>query len=228
MNEQSQKQVHKMKKYISTFPLKSEEIILIHKDLDGMAEEAQNRGEPLEKVLGKSPREFCDELIYAIGGIKTPGGRKILRFVGAWYKLIAFLFLFGVIFDLSSAVVLTFGELFSEHPDILTGVRELLPGGIKAVILGIVYYIAGKRALQYSTDVSLSDKAMKWAVGMFVLEFGSWMYDFITEIGKEPMILLLLSLVFCCFSSVLFMIGAKRNCPHLEEESISIISYSEE
>lgn len=53
IHEQNQKQIHKMKKYIRTFPLKSEEIILIHKDIEGMEEEAKVRGRGLKTSLEK-------------------------------------------------------------------------------------------------------------------------------------------------------------------------------
>lgn len=35
-------------------------------DITGMAEEAQERNENFETVLGKSVHEFCDDLIYSV------------------------------------------------------------------------------------------------------------------------------------------------------------------
>ena len=68
-----------MRKYIKTFPLTEKEINQMVEDITGMAEEAQERNEDFEIVLGKSVREFCDDLIYSVGGIRAPGGRKLLR-----------------------------------------------------------------------------------------------------------------------------------------------------
>lgn len=218
--EKNQKVVRKMKKYIRTFPLKSEEINLIHRDIDGMAEEARERGESLEQVLGKNPREFCDELMYAVGGIKTPGGRKILRFVGGWYKFLAFMFLLGALMSLASMVVYIIGDLFSAKPDILGEIQFAMPDSIEAIILGAIYYIAGKHAIQYSTDVSLANKAMKWGVGMFLFEVLSYVVLSLPDIGKTSVALWIFWLVCDCFGSVLFIIGAWRNRPHLEGETV--------
>lgn len=216
VNKQIQKQIRKMKKYIRTFPLKSEEIILIHKDIDGMAEEAKGRGESLENVLGKSPREFCDELIYAVGGMKTPGGRTILRFVGKWYKTLAFLGIFGAIFALLTMFIVLLEDLMVKNPDILGDVEFFMSGILESVVSGIVYYIAGERALLYSSDVKVADKAMKWGVGMFLFELASVVLLNIPVTGKVEIIIIIFSFIFGCFPSVLFIIGAIRNRPHKE------------
>lgn len=224
IHEQNQKQIHKMKKYIRTFPLKSEEIILIHKDIEGMEEEAKVRGERLENVLGKSPREFCDELMYAVGGIKTPGGRKILRFVSGWYKFLAFLSIFGALMNFLSIFVSMFEGLLGNNLNMLEELKYFVPVILKCAVEGIIYYIAGKRALQYSTDVSQSDKAMKWGVGMLIFELLYWMVILIADIGNIDIgsmlvvVELFFSLVINCFASVLFIIGARRNRPHPEGE----------
>ena len=94
MNEKNKKTIRKMNKYINTFPLDDQAILQIQQDIEGMAQEAQEREEPLEQIIGKDPREFCDELIYAVGGIKTPGGRKMLRIAGAIYQTLG---AFGII-----------------------------------------------------------------------------------------------------------------------------------
>ncbi len=97
MNEKNKKTIRKMNKYINTFPLDDQAILQIQQDIEGMAQEAQEREEPLEQIIGKDPREFCDDLIYAVGGIKTPGGRKMLRIAGADIWVIPAYFILGCI-----------------------------------------------------------------------------------------------------------------------------------
>ena len=74
LTKKNKRMVRKMKKYIKTFPLTEKEIDQMIEDITGMAEEAQERNENFETVLGKSVHEFCDDLIYSVGGIKAPGG----------------------------------------------------------------------------------------------------------------------------------------------------------
>ena len=63
-------------------------------DITGMAEEAQERNEDLETVLGKSVRGFCDDLIYSVGGIRAPGGRKLIRGTSIYFQLLG---LWGIV-----------------------------------------------------------------------------------------------------------------------------------
>ena len=79
LTNKNKKMIRKMRKYIKTFPLTEKEINQMVEDITGMAEEAQERNEDFEIVLGKPVREFCDDLIYSVGGIRAPGGRKLLR-----------------------------------------------------------------------------------------------------------------------------------------------------
>ena len=86
--------VRKMRKYIRTFPLTEREINQMVEDITGMAEEAQERNEDLETVLGKSVRGFCDDLIYSVGGIRAPGGRKLIRGTSIYFQLLG---LWGIV-----------------------------------------------------------------------------------------------------------------------------------
>lgn len=86
--------VRKMKKYIKTFPLTEKEIDQMIEDITGMAEEAQERNENFETVLGKSVHEFCDDLIYSVGGIRAPGGRKLIRGTSIYFQLLG---LWGIV-----------------------------------------------------------------------------------------------------------------------------------
>lgn len=62
LTKKNKRMVRKMKKYIKTFPLTEKEIDQMIEDITGMAEEAQERNENFETVLGKSVHEFCDDL----------------------------------------------------------------------------------------------------------------------------------------------------------------------
>ena len=72
MNEKNKQTIRKMHKYLNTFPLDDQAILQIQQDIEGMAQEAQEREEPLEQILGKDPREFCDDLILSLIHISEP------------------------------------------------------------------------------------------------------------------------------------------------------------
>ena len=94
LTKKNKRMVRKMRKYIRTFPLTEREINQMVEDITGMAEEAQERNEDLETVLGKSVRGFCDDLIYSVGGIKAPGGRKLIRGTSIYFQLLG---LWGIV-----------------------------------------------------------------------------------------------------------------------------------
>ena len=52
LTKKNKRMVRKMKKYIKTFPLTEKEINQMIEDITGMAEEAQERNENFETVLG--------------------------------------------------------------------------------------------------------------------------------------------------------------------------------
>lgn len=224
MKKQNQKQIHKMKKYISTFPLKPEEILLIHKDIEGMAEEALERGESLDKVLGKSPREFCDELMYAVGGIKTPGGRKLLRFAGAYYEIVGVVYLFSAGINLGIAVSLGISSFFGEN---ITAEfwLDLLASVAVQLFFGSLYYVSGKKAIRYSSDVSKTIYADYWGIGVLLLgivdQLISIKYGIDTSALSAEMQQILnysnvISLTLWICASAAYILGAIRNRPHNE------------
>lgn len=94
LTKKNKRMVRKMKKYIKTFPLTEKEIDQMIEDITGMAEEAQERNENFETVLGKSVHEFCDDLIYSVGGIRAPGGRKLIRGTSIYFQLLG---LWGIV-----------------------------------------------------------------------------------------------------------------------------------
>ena len=79
LNKKDQRIIRQMIRHIRTFPLSDSEIKQLERDLTGMALEAEKRGEDFEDVLDMTPTEFCDELLYSIGGSKAPGGRYLLK-----------------------------------------------------------------------------------------------------------------------------------------------------
>lgn len=87
LNKKDQRIIRQMIRHIRTFPLSDSEIKQLERDLTGMALEAEKRGEDFEDVLDMTPTEFCDELLYSIGGSKAPGGRYLLKGAGIYYQL---------------------------------------------------------------------------------------------------------------------------------------------
>ena len=113
LNKKDQKIIRQMMRHIRTFPLLDSEIRQFERDLTGMALEAEKRGEDFEDVLDMTPTEFCDELLYSIGGSKAPGGRYLLKSAGIYYQLTGILgtALFSLILLLAlfvAAIGLTF------------------------------------------------------------------------------------------------------------------------
>ena len=88
LTKKNKRMVRKMKKYIKTFPLTEKEIDQMIEDITGMAEEAQERNENFETVLGKSVHEFCDDLIYSVcflAGERVHTLWMLAIAIGIWY-----------------------------------------------------------------------------------------------------------------------------------------------
>lgn len=168
IEEKNKRVIRKMNRYIDTFPLKAHEIALIQKDIAGMAVEAMERGEFLENILEKSPKEFCDELMYAVGGIKAPGGRKLLRFAGAYYEIAGFVLLFFSGLNLGFIFILCFGILLGEYMSAKIWIAFLL-SELGLLSFGGLFYVAGKKAVRYSSDMSKTLPASALGVGMLFL-----------------------------------------------------------
>lgn len=90
LTKKNEKIMRKAKRYIRTFPLSTEEIRQIEEDITGMALESQERGEDFIEVIGKPIREFCEDLVYSIGGMQALGGRKLLRISGIYFSFMDF------------------------------------------------------------------------------------------------------------------------------------------
>ena len=201
LTKQNRHILKKMYRYIRTFPLKGGEIEQIKKDLIGMATESQERGESFLTALGKEPREFCDHLIFAIGGIHAPGGRRLLRAVACYYQILSFTSLVC----LSITLIVDFM------------LSDILP----MLILGF-YYISGSHALKYCADMTMSDTALKWGiatlfVGLFEILCSAFLTDFQINSTMVPPLLGYLISGICITVQlgmpILYIIGARRNRP---------------
>lgn len=217
LNKENRKTLHKMMKYVRTFPLKSIEIEQIRRDLTGMAIEAQQRGTSLQAMLGENPRKFCDEIIYSIGGIKAPGGRKLLHIAGCYYQIIGAMSIVCDLISIFALLIIAAGSLLNTgEPDLR--IMDLL-SVFWSLAIAIFHYTAGKRAYQYANDITKAKFALHWGIGVFIFDFIVNLSFFI-ETATTPslplgLILLsgMLSMLFLIFP-ILYVVGAYRNRPH--------------
>lgn len=217
LNKENRKTLHKMMKYVRTFPLKSIEIEQIRRDLTGMAIEAQQRGTSLQAMLGEKPRKFCDEIIYSIGGIKAPGGRKLLHIAGCYYQIIGAMSIVCDLISIFALLIIAAGSLLNTgEPDLR--IMDLL-SVFWSLAIAIFHYTAGKRAYQYANDITKTKFALRWGIGVFVFDFIVNLSFFI-ETATTPSLPLslilfsgMLSILFLIFP-ILYVVGAYRNRPH--------------
>ena len=217
LNKENRKTLHKMMKYVRTFPLKSIEIEQIRRDLTGMAIEAQQRGTSLQAMLGENPRKFCDEIIYSIGGIKAPGGRKLLHIAGCYYQIIGAMSIVCDLISIFALLIIAAGSLLNTgEPDLR--IMDLL-SVFWFLAIAIFHYTAGKRAYQYANDITKTKFALRWGIGVFVFDFIVNLSFFIETATTPslPLSLILLSGMICIIFltfPILYVVGAYRNRPH--------------
>lgn len=217
LNKENRKTLHKMMKYVRTFPLKSIEIEQIRRDLTGMAIEAQQRGTSLQAMLGEKPRKFCDEIIYSIGGIKAPGGRKLLHIAGCYYQIIGAMSIVCDLISIFALLIIAAGSLLNTgEPDLR--IMDLL-SVFWSLAIAIFHYTAGKRAYQYANDITKTKFALRWGIGAFVFDFIVNLSFFIETATTPslPLSLILLSGMICIIFltfPILYVVGAYRNRPH--------------
>lgn len=217
LNKENRKTLHKMMKYVRTFPLKSIEIEQIRRDLTGMAIEAQQRGTSLQAMLGEKPRKFCDEIIYSIGGIKAPGGRKLLHIAGCYYQIIGAMSIVCDLISIFALLIIAAGSLLNTgEPDLR--IMDLL-SVFWSLAIAIFHYTAGKRAYQYANDITKTKFALRWGIGVFVFDFIVNLSFFIETATTPslPLSLILLSGMLCIIFlifPILYVVGAYRNRPH--------------
>lgn len=231
LDKKNKKIVQKMYRYIETFPLKDYEIEQMKEDITGMALEAEQRDETLGAVLGKKPRDFCDDILYSIGGIKTPGGRKLLRIAAAYYQILGFCFIFitalSMFLDIYSALSV------EVSPELLFGCFAY---NSLSLIAGAFYYAAGSHALIYSNNSTKAKAALNWGFAIIifnilyvVIDSLSSLYlptvtettDFTKIFGAFPTwFTILIRILFVIIDFVfpaIYLLGAYRNRRHPED-----------
>ena len=193
--------VRKMKKYIKTFPLTEKEIDQMIEDITGMAEEAQERNEDFETVLGKSVHEFCDDLIYSVGGIRAPGGRKLIRGTSIYFQLLG---LWGIVGCLINVCFLAGERVHTLWMlAISIGIWYLGHYGeancnntekTKQLTAGIVIYM-GINLLMYCNEF------------IFVIDKGK------AFLRTSDFPILIIGMIINLGPAILYLIGARRNRP---------------
>ena len=174
-------------------------------------------------LFNPQPRDFCDDIIFSIGGIKSPGGRKLLRIAGCYYQIV------GAMGLISSLLVLTLSLIDGAVHLFSTGTAGILTSEFIASIINtfiaVLYLMAGTRAYKYANNVTKSYLAMRWGIGMLVLDILCYIKQLIvnlTTASGETFLLHLtlfasgVALLFLIFP-VLYIIGAHRNRPHSAE-----------
>ena len=201
LTKKNKRMVRKMRKYIRTFPLTEREINQMVEDITGMAEEAQERNEDLETVLGKSVRGFCDDLIYSVGGIKAPGGRKLIRGTSIYFQLLG---LWGIVGCLINVCFLD-GERIHALWILAFSIGIWYLGHYgeancnntaktKQLTAGIVIYI-GINLLMYCNEF------------IFVIDKGK------AFLRTSDFPILIIGMIINLGPAILYLIGARRNRP---------------
>lgn len=201
LTKKNKRMVRKMKKYIGTFPLTEREIDKMVEDIVGMAEEAQERNEDFEIVLGKSVHEFCDDLIYSVGGIRAPGGRKLLRGTSIYFQILG---LWGIVGCLINVCFLN-GERMHTLWLLALAIGMWYLGHygeancnntekIKQLTIGISIYMAINLLMYCNEFIIVIDKGKAF---LKELDFPFMLIGMIVSFGP----------------AILYLIGARRNRP---------------
>ena len=202
LTQENEKIMRKAKRYIRTFPLSTEEIRQIEEDITGMALESQERGEDFMEVIGKPIREFCEDLVYSIGGMQALGGRKLLRISGIYFQL------YGLL-PISMGLVAVFGGLSA---------TEIIYYNIFAAYAFFMGYYA-------EHGCNTPEKGNKiLALGLIFLIFiaGNDIYNAIMSIDSPietgDCIIFLFGLILNYPMTLIYIIGARRNRAHSPNE----------
>lgn len=169
--------VDKMFHYIHSFPLDEYDVELIRKDIIGMAMEGEQRNEPLHMMIEKKPKDFCNDLIYAIAGFTVPKGRKFLFIAGWFYRIIGGIF---YLFSGWSILSLLLGWLMNrgtEDAIPLGNLGLLLAFSIIYIAIGWLYRKAGYIAKKYCGDAAHANLCMKWGIGILAFEIGFMIFN---------------------------------------------------
>ena len=210
LNKKDQRIIRQMIRHIRTFPLSDSEIKQLERDLTGMALEAEKRGEDFEDVLDMTPTEFCDELLYSIGGSKAPGGRYLLKGAGIYYQLtgilgtalytiiipselaqtgllVLFVAAIGLTFFLLS---LSFGNIAERDCGTTEKSAQLVNNGKILLVTAVIFDIVATLYMIFNAGASV----------------GHFNY-------KLPLLMQVIIFFSCYMPAILYIIGAKRNLP---------------
>ena len=202
LNKKDQRIIRQMIRHIRTFPLSDSELKQLERDLTGMALEAEKRGEDFEDVLDMTPTEFCDELLYSIGGSKAPGGRYLLKGAGIYYQLTGILgtALFSLILLLVLFVAaigltffwlsLSFGNIAERNCGATEKSAQLVNNGKILLVTAVIFDIVVTLYMIFNAGASV----------------GHFNY-------KLPLLMQVIIFFSCYMPAILYIIGAKRNLP---------------
>ena len=219
LNKKDQRIIRQMIRHIRTFPLSDSEIKQLERDLTGMALEAEKRGEDFEDVLDMTPTEFCDELLYSIGGSKAPGGRYLLKGAGIYYQLTGILgtALFSLILLLALFYTIIIPSELAQ-----TGLLVFV------AIIGLIFFGAfllfGNIA---ERDCGTTEKSAQLVNNGKILLVTAVIFDIVAtlymifnagaSVGhfnyKLPLLMQVIIFFSCYMPAILYIIGAKRNLP---------------
>lgn len=180
---QNKKVIGKMFQYIRSFPLDEYEVELIHKDILGMTEEAERRGQLITAVIGNNYKEFCNELVSAVGGFEVIKNHKYIKAASTYYRIMGSILYWVSIFELANVLFSFFFKLVLGN-DLEFGMHIIylgssgLPWFLLLVyyhLLGRVYKKAGSVAVEYIADASKQDQCYKYGIVLLVL----WAADLI-------------------------------------------------
>ena len=201
LTKENEKIMRKAKRYIRTFPLSTEEIRQIEEDITGMALESQERGEDFIEVIGKPIREFCEDLVYSIGGMQALGGRKLLRISGIYFQL------YGLL-ALLMGLVAVFGVLSATE--------------IIYFILAAYVFFMGFYAEHGCNTPEKGNKILALGLIFLIVIAGNDNYNAIMSIDSPietgDCIIFLFGLILNYPMTLIYIIGARRNRAHSPNE----------
>ena len=220
LNKKNQKIIRQMMRHIRTFPLLDSEIQQFERDLTGMALEAETRGEDFEDVLDMTPTEFCDELLYSIGGSKAPGGRYLLKGAGIYYQLTGILgtALFSLILLLALFYTIIIPSELAQ-----TGLLVLFVAAIGLTF----FWLSLSFGNTAERDCGTTEKSVQLVNNGRILFITAVIFDIVAtlyiifdagasagHINYKLLLLMQVVIFFSCYiPAILYIIGAKRNLP---------------
>ncbi len=221
LNKKNRRIIRKIKHYIHTFPLSKSEIQQMEKDISGMALEAEQRGEEFTDILGMTPSEFCNHLVYSLGGCKVPGGRRLLKYTGIYYQLV------GLIGSILSALYFLLFLLWTIFiPSILEEFALVLIGSSIGILLFGTLLSFGNMAEYYCNITQKSPRLITngkillfiaVCINIIAISYTILKLRYITA-NHSFLLLFLLQIIITCICYIpasLYIIGAKRNLPCL-------------